>query len=100
LAETGVDEFAAITLKYSGERVAQLTSTVGLNLKMDAVVVGTKGTLRLPFPFWCPSSLVTPTGTLEFPLPKCSKPMNFPNSEGLSYEANEIRACLLKGVKE
>lgn len=100
LAETGVDEFAAITLKYSGERVAQLTSSIGLNLKMDAFVVGTKGTLRLPFPFWCPSNLVTPTGTLEFPLPKCSKPMNFTNSEGLSYEANEIRACLLKGKKE
>ena len=100
LAETGVDDFAAITLKYSGERVAQLTSTIGLNLKMDAVVVGTKGTLRLPFPFWSPSELDTPMGTLQFPLPKCSKRMNYRNSEGLAYEADGVRACLLKGAKE
>eukprot|EP00731_Ephydatia_muelleri_P016825 Em0009g1249a len=100
LADSGVDDFAAITLKYSGERVAQLTSTIGINLKMDAIVVGTKGTLKVPFPFWCPSKLETPAGTLEFPLPSHCQPVNFRNSQGLVYEAEGFRECLLKGQKE
>ena len=100
LADTGVDDFAAITLKYSGERVAQLTSSIGMTLKTEAVVVGTKGTLRLPFPFWCPSKVETPTGVLEYPVPSHGKPVFIRNSEGLVYEANEVRGCLLKGKME
>ena len=56
----GVDEFAAITLKYSGQRVAQLSCSVGVDLVNDALVVGTKGTLKLPSPFWCPTKLEKP----------------------------------------
>lgn len=60
LVTLGVDEFAAITLKYSGERVAQLSCSIGVDLVNEAVVIGTKGKLKLPYPFWCPTKLETP----------------------------------------
>ncbi|KAJ8247936.1 hypothetical protein GJAV_G00252290 [Gymnothorax javanicus] len=34
------------------------------------------------------------------PLPEPSMPLNFANSTGLRYEAEEVRHCLLKGLKE
>lgn len=61
LTSTGVDEFAAITLKYSGERVAQLACSINLVMPKEAVVIGSKGTLKLCPPFWCPTRLETPT---------------------------------------
>ena len=60
LTESEVDDFATIILRYSGERVAQLTSSTCLNLPSEAVVVGTKGRLKLHSPFWCPTKLETP----------------------------------------
>ena len=56
---SGVDEFASITLKYSGERVAQLSCSIGVDLTNDAVVYGTKGKLKLQSPFWFPTKLET-----------------------------------------
>ncbi len=64
LTPTGVDELAAVTLKYPGERVAQLTCTTCLALPNEAIVVGTKGMLKLPSPFWCPTKLETPSVSL------------------------------------
>lgn len=55
----GVDEFAAIILKYSGQRVAQLSCSIGVKLSNEAVVTGTAGKLKLPYPFWCPTKLET-----------------------------------------
>lgn len=63
-----MDEFAAITLKYSGERVAQLSCSIGVDLVNEAVVIGTKGKLKLPYPFWCPTKLETPEVSLEMPV--------------------------------
>jgi dihydrodiol dehydrogenase / D-xylose 1-dehydrogenase (NADP) len=66
LTSTGVDVFAAITLKYSGERVAQLTCSIGVDLVCEAVVFGTKGKLKLPHPFWSSTKLETPNVLICF----------------------------------
>ena len=50
-----------LIFRYSGERVAQLTCSVNLDLPNEATVVGTKGALKLPGPFWCPTKLETPS---------------------------------------
>ena len=36
----------------------------------------------------------------EFALPNRSHPTNFQRSEGLSYEAEEVRQCLARNQKE
>ena len=107
LLKTGVDDLAAITLTYSGGRIAQLTSSLSYDITCDAVICGTKGELMLPHPFWCSTKLVKPQGVynkaplnLEFPLPEPCLPTNYPNSTGLRYEAEEVRRCILAGEKE
>ena len=60
VTSTGVDEVATITLKYPGHRVAQLMCSIAFDTPKEAVVLGTKGSLKLHSPFWCPTKLETP----------------------------------------
>lgn len=49
---------------------------------------------------WCPTSLIVNGKETQYPLPEPYLPINFPNSTGMRYEAEEVRQCLLKGLKE
>ena len=107
LLPTGVDDLAVITLTYAGGRIAQLTCSISYDIACDAVVCGTKGELRLPHPFWCPTKLASPEGVYEketvskeYPLPMPYLPGNYPNCTGLRYEAAEVYSCLKEGRKE
>merc|ERR1719232_1318408 len=67
----------------------------------EAHVYGTKGTMSLKFPFWCSNKLQLSDGKIvEFPLPEGPHEFNFWNSAGLGFEAQHVRECLLKGLKE
>ncbi|KTF72292.1 hypothetical protein cypCar_00044342 [Cyprinus carpio] len=48
----------------------------------------------------CPTTLEVNGKETEFPLPEPGLPLNFSNSTGLRYEAEDVRRCLLKGLKE
>ncbi|KAL3992730.1 interleukin 2 receptor beta [Sarotherodon galilaeus] len=98
--ETGVDETVVAILKYSKNRMAVITCSSGVQLPNDAIVMGTKGTVRVPAPMWCPTSLVVNDKETEYPVPEPYLPLNFINSTGMRYEAEEVRQCLLKGLKE
>ncbi|XP_028999305.1 trans-1,2-dihydrobenzene-1,2-diol dehydrogenase-like [Betta splendens] len=98
--ETGVDETVVATLKYSKDRLAVLTCSLRMELPNDAVIVGTKGTIRVPSTMWCPTSLVVNGKETQYPLPEPCLPLNFTNSTGMRYEAEEVRQCLLKGLKQ
>lgn len=45
----------------------------------------------------CPTALVVNDKETKYPLPEPALPLNFTNSTGLRYEAEEVRQCLLKG---
>lgn len=98
--EKGVDETVVAVLKYSGNRMAVITCSSGVQLPNDAIIMGTKGTARVPAPMWCPTSLVVNGKETEYPVPEPYLPLNFINSTGMRYEAEEVRQCLLKGLKE
>lgn len=101
LTEEGTDELAAITLVYKGGRIAQLTCGTAYNLPIQAIVCGTKGEVKVPQTFWCPTKLETPDGLKEYPLPEPPLPLNYgSNSVGMRYEAEEVRKCLKEGKKE
>uniref|UniRef100_A0A1X7UZZ8 Trans-1,2-dihydrobenzene-1,2-diol dehydrogenase n=1 Tax=Amphimedon queenslandica TaxID=400682 RepID=A0A1X7UZZ8_AMPQE len=100
LSDEGTDNLAAVTITYPGGRIAQLSISIKADLPCEAFVYGTKGQLKVPKWFWCPTKLETPEGTKEFPLPKPYQPTNFANSEGMCYEAEEVRRCLQEGKKE
>ncbi|XP_037553492.1 trans-1,2-dihydrobenzene-1,2-diol dehydrogenase [Nematolebias whitei] len=98
--ETGVDEAVIVSLKFSKNRMATFTCSMGVQLPNEAIIAGTKGTIKVPFPMWCPTSLVVNGKETQFPLAEPSLPLNFLNSTGMRYEAEEVRQCLLKGLQE
>ncbi|XP_062918841.1 trans-1,2-dihydrobenzene-1,2-diol dehydrogenase-like isoform X1 [Mobula hypostoma] len=100
LTEKGIDETVTIVLKYSRKRMAILTVTMATQLPNQAVISGTKGIITVPSHMWCPTSLTVNGVIEEFPLQTPSQPLNFTNSIGLRYEAEEVRRCLQKGLKE
>ena len=104
LNEAGVDKTGIITLQYDGGSLASLSySSETQDGDNFLFIRGTKGTLKIPDNFWCPTSLVMYDGEVkEFSLPKVknSEKFNYGNSQGLTYEAQCFRECLLKGHKE
>ncbi|XP_070832868.1 trans-1,2-dihydrobenzene-1,2-diol dehydrogenase-like [Chaetodon trifascialis] len=98
--DTGVDGTAVLVLKFSGNRLAICTCSITMMLTCDAVITGTKGTIKVPHHMWCPTTLEVNGKEMQFPLPEAGMPLNFTNSTGLRYEAEEVRNCLLKGLKE
>lgn len=100
LFETGVDQSVAVTLKYSKNRMAVFTCSMVVKLENDAVISGTKGFIKVPAHMWCPTSLNVNGKETAFPVPEPYLPINFLLSTGMRYEAEEVRQCLLKGLKE
>ncbi|XP_055010961.1 LOW QUALITY PROTEIN: trans-1,2-dihydrobenzene-1,2-diol dehydrogenase-like [Boleophthalmus pectinirostris] len=99
-SETGTDETVIVTLKYSKNRMAVFTCSNGMELPNDFIVVGTKHFMKVPANMWCPTSLIVNGKETEYPLPEPYLPTNFLNGTGMCYEAEEVRQCLLKGLKE
>ncbi|KAM3877154.1 trans-1,2-dihydrobenzene-1,2-diol dehydrogenase-like [Diretmus argenteus] len=98
--DTGVDESMTVTMKFSGNRMAVIICSLAVDLPNDALIVGTKGTIRVPAHMWCPTTLLVNGKETHYPLPEQCQPLNFKNSTGMLYEAEEVRQCLLKGLKE
>lgn len=44
---SGVDETVIVTLKFPKNRLAVLTCSCGVQLPNEAIIVGTKGTIRV-----------------------------------------------------
>lgn len=100
LNEDGVDKTVSIALKYSNSRLASLTCSSESCMPNEAQISGSKGFIRIHFPFWCPTKITVNDKTYEVPLPDVPLYVNFDNSQGLTYEAQEVRRCLLDGKIE
>ncbi|KAK5934966.1 hypothetical protein CgunFtcFv8_020369 [Champsocephalus gunnari] len=98
--ETGVDETVVVTMKFSRNRMAVFSCSSGVKLPNDAIIAGTKGNIRIPDHMWCPTALEVNGKETQYPVPEPSLPLNFLNSTGMRYEAEDVRQCLLKGLKE
>lgn len=95
--EDGVDVSMSAILTYKGNRTAVLVTHALIKSANEAYICGTKGSIRVPDNFWCPTKVMLPSGTKTATLPKLKHETNFLNSAGLSYEAVEARDCILKG---
>lgn len=99
LNEDGVDVSMSATLTYKGNRTATIMTHGLVKLPNEAYICGTKGTIKVPDNFWCPTKVELPSGTKMASLPNLKYETNFRNSAGLSYEAVEARDCILKGKR-
>ncbi|XP_063868417.1 trans-1,2-dihydrobenzene-1,2-diol dehydrogenase-like [Scylla paramamosain] len=100
LNKNGVDETISACLVYSNGRVASLSASMRADLPSEAFIVGTKGTIKVHCPMKCPEVMEGPWGKSIHPLPKNSLTFNSNNSEGMMYEAAEVRRCLNEGLLE
>ncbi|GLH11941.1 Trans-1,2-dihydrobenzene-1,2-diol dehydrogenase [Gryllus bimaculatus] len=100
LNEQGVDESMSCIITYESGQTAVLSTHSRGEFPNEALVVGSKGVACVAKPFWCPTKIITPEKTSEFILPSTSLPLNFTNSQGLRYEAMEVRRCLRQGLLE
>jgi dihydrodiol dehydrogenase / D-xylose 1-dehydrogenase (NADP) len=99
LNNQNTDESAAAIITYPEGKMAVVSTSTRVLLPNEGIVVGTKGTIRMP-DFWCPTQLITPTKTYEYELPKTTVPFIHKNSGGLAFEAEEARQCIKSGKIE
>ncbi|EDM07346.1 rCG54522 [Rattus norvegicus] len=97
--ETGVDDTVSVLLQYPGGLHGSFTCSISSDLPNTAYVNGTKGMAQID-KLWCPTELVVNGESKEFPPPVLGKEYNFLNGSCMLYEANHIRECLRKGLKE
>lgn len=97
LGETGVDEQMAATLRYSGDRLAQIYSAVNLHTSATATIFGTEGQIEIQPPF-----LGSETATLHLLNPNESPvTITLPHAvNGYVYEAEEVQRCLAQGLMQ
>ena len=95
LGETGVDEQAAIILGYDEGQLAILYTSIRTDTRAEAILMGTKGQIRIHPPMFRPTKLtLSLTGQedslIEMPL----------EGNGYNYQAAEVMRCLQMGKLE
>jgi len=100
LSDDGIDIMDCVTLKYKGNAVAQLMMSAEVVMGQTVSVFGTKGQLEVLKVFNCPTRLIVNSKEISHPLPEPKDPLFYNNSQGMIYEMQCIRKCLLKGSKE
>jgi predicted dehydrogenase len=95
IGETQVDEQSAVILGYDAGELALLYTAVRTETPHEATIMGTEGMIRVPDPWWHPSSLirVAPGGSRqvdELPF----------EGNGMQFEAMEVMRCMLEGRLE
>jgi predicted dehydrogenase len=94
LGQTGVDEQSAYLLGYERGQLALLASAVRTDIPSEAIVMGTKGRIRLHSPIYCPTQL---TLTLNGEDEVIDAPLE---GNGYNYQAVEVMNCLRAGKLE
>ena len=94
IGETGVDEQAAMTLKYAGGQLASLITGIRINTPHEALIFGTEGSIKLHAPWWNLAKItVNSGGKIE--------EMDLPfGVSGMKFEAKEVGDCLRAGKTE
>jgi predicted dehydrogenase len=95
LGETGVDEQAAIIMGYDEGQLATLYTSIRTDTPAEAILMGTKGQIRIHPPMFRPTKLtLSLTGqedsVIEMPL----------EGNGYNYQAAEVIRCLQAGKLE
>ena len=91
LGKTGVDELSAFVLNYSSGQMAVLTCAVKTDTARQAIIYGTKGSIRIPSFFNATQATLSLAG--EQP-----RTIDIPHkANGLEYEAIEVMRAIRAG---
>ncbi len=100
LFPSGTDSSINGVMTYPGGGTAVFGCHTRVQTEGTARVYGTKGSISLPFPFWCADKIETPEDVYEFEAPKGRFDFNYWNSGFLVHEADHVRECVAKGLTE
>ena len=95
IGETGVDEQAAMVLRYEGDRLAMLATGFRMLPPHDATVIGTAGHIRL-HQIW--ADCTTMTLVIKGQEPQLIEAPK--TGVGHHYQANEVSRCIAAGKTE
>ena len=96
LTGTGADESCNIQLRYAHGRSASLLSSIGMQTGLTAEIVGTKGRIEIPAPWY-----KTERFTLYIGFNEKEEEFLFPHHHnGYEYEAREAMRCFREGLTE
>ncbi len=88
---------------YKPGQFASLYASAKADTPTEAWIIGTKGRIKIHFPFWSPEKITLYVDdkeqNFEFPVPQLNgmKSFNFTNTTGMHYEANHVMQCLQEG---
>jgi len=92
LGETGVDEQSAMVLGYDQGKLAVLSCAIRTKTPQQALIIGTKGTIKIHPPFFCPTTATISVAGME------ERVINMAfDGNGYNYEAEEVMQCLRQG---
>ena len=93
IGDTGADEYCSMQLQYTGGQVANIFSGITIKTSLTAEIVGSKGRILLPAPFYKATSMSVELNSGD------SNSFSFPyDHNGFEYEIREVMLCLDKGV--
>ncbi|XP_055903703.1 trans-1,2-dihydrobenzene-1,2-diol dehydrogenase-like [Eupeodes corollae] len=95
----GVDLYVEVEMVFSGDRKATIICSGLQVFENQATVISKKGPICIP-DYNCPTQLFGCNGAHEWSLISSTIPMNFRNSLGLRYEADEVMKCIRSGKLE
>lgn len=110
--QSGHDTHVAATVRFGSGGIGTLECSLKHASPREAVICGTRGVIRIPFPFWCPTRFTiqrmegpasqrwSEPEVFEYDLPSITGPFTFVHSEGLAYEAAAVHRCLRAGHTE
>ena len=95
IGKTGVDEQSSMTLSYNDSQTAELECAINKDTPWQALIRGTKGTIKIHRPFWkATAANISIAGKeqqlLEIPL----------EGNGYNYQVSEVMDCLRAGKTE
>merc|ERR1719430_963320 len=102
LTPDGVDLGMSVALHFSKNRIATFVTDLRVDLPCEADI-GCEGggQIRVLSPFWCPPGIEVNGERESWSLPTgAAHPFFFTNSQGLAFEAEEVRRCLQGGLLE
>ena len=95
LGETGVDEQGAMVLMYRGGQLATLSTAIRTNTPHEALILGTRGSLRIHSQWWKPAKLTLARQD------QADEVIDVPfEGNGYNYEAAEVMRCMREGRLE
>jgi dihydrodiol dehydrogenase / D-xylose 1-dehydrogenase (NADP) len=100
LNKDGVDIMDCITMTYKNGAVAQLMVSAEVPMAQNVHIFGTEGRIEVHKTFNNPTKVTINGQTIEHALPEPNADYFYGNSQGLIYEMQCIRECLLKGDNE